>query len=78
MQLRILSILALAFACIGTGSAYVPGFKPHLQETAQESLTASELYASATANNGSTLDDILEELNTRYMVNMKVPQSRSA
>ena len=61
MQLWFLSIVTLAFASVSAGHRYMQSVKPQYQET-----IARGQYASATPTNGSTLEDIMRELDLRY------------
>ena len=61
MWTRILLVVTLAFVIASTGHGFVRPVKPHFQ------FEPSTLRASlASAGNGSTLDEILQELHMRY------------
>lgn len=65
MSTRILLIVTLVFVGASTGYGFVRSVKPQFQF---ESSTFRAPLASVSSSNGSTLDEILQELDMRYSI----------
>lgn len=64
MLARIILVLTLIFVGASIGHGYVQGVKPKFQF---DSSTLRASLASVSATNGSTIEEIMQELNEKYV-----------